>query len=678
VGNINFFSFIVSPLKKYYILLFYFLLGTSTVAQKKYNLDSLEKVAYTMPQDTNKIKLLGELAWKYRAKNTEKSIQLNTQAIEIAKKLGYTYLIPKLYNQAAVFSELLAKYPESLNYAFQNLKMAKAYQNQREYGYAHNNIANVNFRLADYKQAIEYANKAYKIFASIQDSLGMTYATLQAAESSMMLQDYYKAQAYIKKSIAIRLLLKDSVSISVGYIVLGRIFEKQNKDEEALSYLEKAKQIATRNHSDKSLLVCFNTLAVIYAKRGDLIRAKYCALKAIEFTKKTTVKVHIKDAYKNLSEVYYAQQEYDSALYYQNLFYQYNQEIYNEEKAVLVSSLTYRYENEEELAQMHVLETSAKRNKIIVYGSIAVAIVLLVLLLFVLRNNIISRKQNILLAKQKKDLQEKNQAVSTLIIEIHKKTEQIIASIQYAKKIQDAVFISTENFTQLFPKNFIFFKPKEIVSGDFYWATENTLDNVLHKLVAVGDCTGHSVAGAFMSLISCSLLDQIIYEKNIYSPDLILSELHKELRIILRPEETENNDGLDLSICYFDTLNQQLLFAGATQSLFYTNHKQELQIIKGDKKTLGGVWQENTQIFTLYRIDLATIHSIYLATDGYIDQFGGESHKRFSSKSFKALLETIQFQEITEQAITLENTLTTWLGKKYKQMDDISIIGIQL
>lgn len=669
-------------MKKYCVIFLCLFSATLSFAQKKQNLDSLEQVSQKMPNDIAKVTLLAEIAWKYRNNNIEKSIALSQEAVGLCKKLNNTEILPKLLNHAAVFAELSAKYPESLDFSFQVLKIARVQNNKRELGYAYDNIANVNLRLSDFPQAMEYSLKAFNSFAEIKDSVGLGYAALRYAESAMMVNNYDKAYQYAQIGLDIRKNLADDSGVNVAYIVLGRMLKKQEKYQEALAYLEKAKLLSEKYNNERRLLHNLNVMTSIYIIQNNHVLAKKYALMAVQLASKTTAKIQVKDAYENLADAYYAEQNYDSAFKYQNLFVIHKKEIYDEEKSILASSLTYRYQNEEELAKMNVLETEAERNKITIYGSGIILLFVIFLLVFVIRNNIRQQKENESLRHQQADLTEKGNMISSFIIELDKKNEHIISSIQYAKRIQDAVLISEENLTKLFPTNFVIFKSKDIVSGDFYWAAEKTfLSSNAHEIsnvmIAVGDCTGHGVPGGFMTLIACSLLDQIVHEKEIHRPDLVLAELHQALRFLLRPEETDNNDSIDLSFCYFDREKEEVLFAGATQSLLYLNETHELQAIKGDKKALGGVLQEAEQNFKLHCLKMPKNAMIYLATDGYADQFGGESHKRFSSKTFKTLLESIHEKPVEEQSEVLKTTFEKWLGTKYQQMDDITILGLR-
>lgn len=635
-----------------------------------------------MPDTEKKVLSLAEIAWKHRNRKTDKAIQLNEETIRLAETIKAETLFPKLYNQESVFLELIGKYPESLTAAFKAIKIGEKYNNQKELAYAHNNIANVNFRLADYSTTAEYAKKSLSLFTNIKDSSGMAYATLRLAEATSMLQQYDKAIEYAQNGLNIRLAQADSSNLITVYTILGKIYAKQNKLTEALTYLERSRELATRLNNEKGLLNSLNATVAIYLIQKKYEEAKKMALQSLALTQKIAIKVHLKDTYKNLAEVYYAEENYEKALEYQTLFVNYKKEIYNEEKAILISTLTHQHQSEEELAHLNLLRKQAEKDKIILYAASIFAILLVFMLVFVLYNTAKQRKLNKTLGKQQNELKNKNELAVQLIDELNDKTGHIIASIQYAKRIQRAVFISEEKLKTIFEHSFIFFSPKEIVSGDFYWASEHEVwdeDGTLfkNKILVVGDCTGHGVPGGFISLIASSALDQIVHGRGIYSPDYVLLEIHNMLRDLLRADETESDDSIDMSFCYFDYRQQLLLFSGATQPLYYMENG-EVQIVKGDKKKLGGLMLLDENLtFTLHQIPLQEKGRVYLATDGYIDQLGGEHRKKFSVKSFTQLLKDVHQLPCAEQKQTIDTTFKMWTSNNYKQMDDIVIIGVR-
>lgn len=260
---------------------------------------------------------------------------------------------------------------------------------------------------------------------------------------------------------------------------------------------------------------------------------------------------------------------------------------------------------------------------------------------------------------QKNDIEQKNQA--------------ILDSINYAKRIQEAILPTKDDFNRLLPDSFVFFKPRDIVSGDFYFLAEKNEQIILSAI----DCTGHGVPGAFMSLIAKELLDQIILEHGITESDIILNELHKGIRKALKQEESDNRDGMDLSLLVIDKQNRQVQFAGAKNALIYIQDGK-IEKIKGDSFTIGGEQREQKRVFNKHNIPiLDTPTYFYLFTDGFQDQFGSELDKKFSFAQLKQTFFAVHTQDMLAQKEHLTTTFLHWVGKR-KQTDDVLIVGIKI
>lgn len=254
---------------------------------------------------------------------------------------------------------------------------------------------------------------------------------------------------------------------------------------------------------------------------------------------------------------------------------------------------------------------------------------------------------------------------------ISKKNKDIIDSIKYAKRIQDAVLPSPEEID--LPKTFIFNRPKDVVSGDFYWFY-NKGDL---SLFAVADCTGHGVPGAFMSIIGHNNLNKIVGEKGITEPSEILSRLNNEISSTLNrrvEEEGPIRDGLDIALCCFNRKTEELLFAGAHHSLLIWR-MGELKIYKGERKPIGS-GDENTK-YSTHTVQLLKGDMIYLYTDGFVDQFGGEKGKKYKTVRFRKLLEKLGKHPISEQRNMLIREFETWKGDQ-EQVDDVLVLGTLL
>jgi serine phosphatase RsbU (regulator of sigma subunit) len=294
------------------------------------------------------------------------------------------------------------------------------------------------------------------------------------------------------------------------------------------------------------------------------------------------------------------------------------------------------------------------------------AVLLLVLALFIFNRYKIKQKANTLLEKQKTEIN--NQKI---IIEV--KQKEIIDSINYAKRIQYTLLANADFLNEHLPEHFVFFQPKDIVSGDFYWAT--TINN---KFVLVtADCTGHGVPGAFMSLLNMSFLNEAIIEKKIDSPDKILDYVRERIIHSLNPEgaETESKDGMDATVCIYDFKGGWLRFASANNPLWVIR-KNELIEFKADKMPVGNYYGD-LHPFTLNTLGLRKGDIVYSFTDGFSDQFGGESGKKFKYKPLQQLLLANCDKPMQEQKNILEKTINDWKGN-LEQVDDILVIGIRI
>jgi serine phosphatase RsbU (regulator of sigma subunit) len=261
--------------------------------------------------------------------------------------------------------------------------------------------------------------------------------------------------------------------------------------------------------------------------------------------------------------------------------------------------------------------------------------------------------------------------------EIRKSNEKTTASINYARRIQSAMLPDRAAMQKALPDSLIFFRPRDIVSGDFYWF----LDKDDKVFIAAIDCTGHGVPGAFMSMIGNEFLNEIVTLQDIESPELVLAELHKKVRKALKQADSDNRDGMDVSLCVIDRANQVLEFAGAKSPLIYLRQNDagqpEVHHLKGDKNPIGGLQKEAERVFTKHLVPLDKPTSFYIFTDGFQDQFGGPEGRKFSIGQMKDLFLANYQMPMDRQRGLLRNTLTEWMGNE-KQIDDILLLGFRV
>ncbi len=290
---------------------------------------------------------------------------------------------------------------------------------------------------------------------------------------------------------------------------------------------------------------------------------------------------------------------------------------------------------------------------------------------------VIAEENRRIIAQQNLVLEEKvEQRTQELQIQKRALEEQnlhITQNINYARRIQEAFLPKREAIESLLPEFFILFKPRDIVSGDFYF-----VEKVGEKIVVAAiDCTGHGVSGAFMTVLGNEILHKIVRQDRQTSPDLILNALHKGVREALQQAHTANRDGMDLSLIVIDTLTQKIEFAGAKNPLLYFNHTG-LHLLKGDKMPIGGEQREQERLFTKKSIDTTSPTVFYLLSDGFQDQFGGENNRKFGIARLKKLLEEIATEKLTTQAHLLDQAFESWREQGGEaQIDDVLILGLK-
>ncbi|GAB4341735.1 MAG: hypothetical protein OHK0038_21450 [Flammeovirgaceae bacterium] len=288
------------------------------------------------------------------------------------------------------------------------------------------------------------------------------------------------------------------------------------------------------------------------------------------------------------------------------------------------------------------------------------------------------------ISKQKEEISAQRDSIEKQREVIAAKNTHIQSSIQYAKRIQTAMLPQKEEISSYFNGLMIYFRPKDIVSGDFYWFTEVKKGGKTFIVFAAVDCTGHGVPGAFMSLIGNEALKHIVKENRITEPDKILFWLDKEVNKSLQQKQSENKDGMDLVLCVYQVEDKKLEYSGAMNPLFYIeepsnkDEKPLLKEIKGTKLPIGGAFSKE-KVFEKHTISLMQPVTLYLCSDGYQDQFGGKDKKKFMSKRFKELLLKIYSLTEEEQEKILENTLTDWMKEgNEEQIDDVLVMGVRL
>ena len=259
---------------------------------------------------------------------------------------------------------------------------------------------------------------------------------------------------------------------------------------------------------------------------------------------------------------------------------------------------------------------------------------------------------------------------------IEQKNCEITDSINYARKIQDNILLPESKLKQWLPQMFVYFKPKDIVSGDFYWFSKFENKYVITAI----DCTGHGVPGAFLSMVGNTLLHEIVNIKHVFKPDVILTMLHTGIRLALNQssEDSDSEDGMDMSLCTVDAKLHRFQFAGAKNNL-YVVQGDKLKILKANYYSIGGrQLRPDMQIeFTCYDFMYDDNTSIYMFSDGYLDQFGGDNNEKFNTQRFREMILNNRNLPMEKQKDVLAKTMDKWKGNR-QQIDDFLVLGVKL
>lgn len=480
-----------------------------------------------------------------------------------------------------------------------------------------------------------YLYKTLQIHLKLNDKDGLIFDYSNLASFDLDVAKYKEAEKNYNMALNLAFEIKDSLKINLIYASLADLYAKMNLNDKALSFYEKS--LAYTNQrliSKESMMLKYKKIANIYINKGDYKQAlnNYIQYKAWS------------DSSYNINET---KKQTELKLNYE--FEKVQKKIEDEARS-------------KELQNTLELEKERIKRKYYLIGFLIIS----GLLILTIKSYRTSRKANLILQKQKIEIELQKKLVD-------EKNLEIKDSINYALKIQTATTPKLEELTTYFKNHSILFKPKDIVSGDFYWAASYNE----FSLLAIADCTGHGVPGAITNMIGCMLLNEIFYVKHIHQPNLVLTELNRLVKLTLRQQEDViANDGMDIAFCMFNNITNELLYSGANRPIYKIDTNKNLLEYKPTKVSIGGQIPL-IQEYELKKIQLQKGDLVIISSDGFADQFGGLKEKKLSTKKFKSIL--VENSNLNPKEITnyLNMTFENWKGK-YEQTDDILVFVLKV
>jgi tetratricopeptide (TPR) repeat protein len=703
------------------LLIFSILVFCNGIFAEKHttNIDSLEKVLTQKITDSMRVKVLCDLSWDYKSKGDYDKAMMNaveaqklsekindtaglasaynnmgliffregkyTEALEnhhlsleLAQKMGNKKSIAASYNSIALVYQDLGDYAEALQYGFSSLTLEEEIQDKKGIAGTYGNLGVVYHYMGNDSAAIRYFKYTLNIMTELQDKAGMAFSYNNIGGIQVVMGKYDEALENFNKSLELKIALGQKRGVGAVHVNMGDMFLDKGDFDKALENYTEAASIFEKSGDVDGLTECKIDFGIIFTKQGKFADAEKNFNEALVLAQGKKSKNEIKNVYLGLSELDSAKKDFSAAYVHYKLYTSEKDSIQNEENTQKSTRAEMTYDFDKKMAQekaaqekldvQHDAESKNQRN-IIYFGS-GILLLVLVFAFYAYRSYLQKQKANV-------ELDDKNHKIENAYKIIEHKNTEITDSINYAKKIQQSILPDQQDFLAAFPASFVFHRPKDIVGGDFYFL--NTVGG--KKFLAVADCTGHGVPGAFMSLVGSREL--LLANEKSNSVAEILSHLNRGMKATLKQNQLDRTkDGMDAALISVElgVRSSEFLkmsYAGANRPLWiYRKEKNEMEEIKPTKVAIGGFTPDD-QIFQQHEIELMKGDIVFIFSDGYADQFGGDKGKKMTTKKFREFLLANSATEMNPMKNLLEQSFDQWRGS-VEQIDDVLVIGIKV
>ena len=629
--------------------------------------DSLQNILKSDISDSTRLRVLNELSFQTSEKNLSLSLEYADEGLKLADQLQDRVQKRQLLHLKALAHYKLGNYDMTLYFFRQVLSMFEQDNDQWGISRMLNNLGILYSDLDQHEMSLKYYEKSLSIKTQLNDSSTIPSTLCNIGFVHLKLKDPEKAKSYFKESLRMDQRMNNKKELAYSHESLGQAYTQEQNYDSALYCFNKSLELLQQEDSRYDQTAVLNRMAEVYLKKDMPEEAIQRLDTAVLFGEKIEARLRLKDSYALLAEAYSLLEDYKEAYHYHQKYIALKDSIFNDENLKKISDIESAYQIQKREKEIELLRKDAQisnlslsQTQMVSYFLYIGLFVLFFMIVFLYQRNNIKNKSNNILRKRNEEIWLRNQ--------------NITSSINYAKTIQEAVLPQENRLAQHFPDSFVISRPRDIVNGDFFWFYP-AQD---FYLLAVVDCTGHGVPGAFMTLMANSFLNQIIIDNQIHSPALILKQLHLRLRNSLHNEQgfRISKDGLDLVICKINTNSRNITYASARRPLYYLE-AEELSIFRGNKSTLGGPLSQIKDEIKEHEFTYRPGSCLYLFTDGITDQFGKKTNKKFLATRLKKMILRISTLTMRQQKKEIEETINDWQGPS-EQTDDMLILGVRL
>ncbi len=556
----------------------------------------------------------------------------------------------------------------------QSLQLATLHQNKGLIAYSLNNMAGIYDLAGNHQASIDMYKKALNMLVELGDARQIANTSYNMSIPYTSLNQFDSAKYFTDKAFENYKKIKDYSGMAVCYDYYASEEDRKGKYDEAIQLYNLEVANFKQVNEQASLIIPYQNMAETYLKAKKYEECKTYLDLSMQLAIVLGSTTDVYDVSSTYSKYYEAIGDYKNANYYMRKYYEGKDTMITTQLKTSLSDQKSEFdrENSESLILIKQLEAekNLKSRELITWILITSSVFFITILIFAINRYRVKQKSFLKLSEYKNQLVHQKE-------KIEENQKEIIDSITYAKRIQSAIMALEEDILRYFPESFLMYKPKNIVAGDFYFfeVTET------HVFYAAADCTGHGVPGALVSVVCANALTRCVKEFGLTDPAQILDKTQELVLETFHKSGKEVKDGMDISLCQFEKKNLKsgispvlMQWAGANNSLWYMEDHQLLEV-KANKQPIG--YSERVNPFTTHHLRLKKGTAVYLFTDGYVDQFGGEKGKKFKYRQLEQKITDICTLSMPEQKVSLEKIFDDWKGD-LEQVDDVLVVGIKI
>lgn len=654
----------------------------------------------------------------------DKSIEFYNKSADIGALLNDKSVVSKAYSNIGVSYYYKSEFQSAIDYYLKSLKILEELKDSANIAIQMSNLGVFYQMQTQYDKALEtlfrsldfIPKNSFKTRADAYNNIAVTYTYTNNLDKAL---EYYNEAKILSEKV------DDFRGIATSYNNMADLYKRMLQLDKAIEMSKKAIEVCEKNNIPTDNTYYYRSLAVALFENRNFTQAESYLEKSIQMCDEQGNKKLLADNYYLMADIFRMTKNFEKATEYMFLFKELNDSVQQQTYSENIAEMETKYQTEKKQQEIEILNKDnliqaerINKQRALIFTFIGVFIIILIFSIIILRlyrqkrkANIELKLKNVQITSQKEEIEaqrdeieQQRDYVTSQRDTIAIQKQELTDSIKYAKRIQEALLPQDELFEILLKEYFILFKPRNIVSGDFFWIKEYNEKVV----VTVADCTGHGVPGAFMSMLGIAFLNEIINTQSILSSGEVLDLLRSNIILSLHQsgKEGDSKDGMDISMCIIDKANKILQFSGANNPLWIVKNKKfvksesnaeeldelstfnscteqgrsvQLEELKGDKQPIA-IYPEMKK-FSTNEFSYEEIDSIYLFSDGFADQFGGPKGKKFMYKHFKELILSNSIKSMSSQKTILESEIENWMSYNdinYEQTDDITVIGIKL